>query len=102
MTNIDKIRESYPIAPFVARYTGGLQSSGNGFLVGFCPFHQSTGHPRKTFWVSPKLGLCNCFVPRCRAEKPMDIVNFYARIMGIDNQRAVSELSKGDKKCFKN
>lgn len=98
-TLIDKIRAAFPIAPFVASYTGGLKDTRNGFFTGRCPFHQSpTDRPNKRkFWVDARPGrqICGCFVPDCPAHQPpMDVINFYARIRGISNREAIHELSK--------
>ena len=98
MTNrITKIRAAFPIAKFVAPYTGGLKSSGNGFFIGRCPFHQSPNDPPKKckFWVNPGKGICGCFVPRCQDNRPpMDVINFYARLKNLSNRAAIRELSK--------
>lgn len=89
---IDQIKQQHPIAPFVAPYTRGLKHSGKGiWFIGFCPFHPHD-YKRPNFWVNTRDGLCNCFVPGCRAEKPMDVINFYARLKGISNLDAIGEL----------
>lgn len=99
-TLVEQIREQLPIAPFVARYTGGLKSTGRGWYTGRCPFHQSPTDPpnKRKFWVNADKGICGCFVPRCQAEqpgsKPMDVINFYARLEGISNSQAIDELAR--------
>jgi len=93
---IDQIKDHFPIAPFVAQYTGGLKPSGKGWFIGRCPFHQPADDPpyKRKFWVNPQLGVCGCFVPRCQADQPpMDVVNFYARIKQISNDQAIQELA---------
>lgn len=95
---VESIKEQLPIAPFVAQYTNGLKRSGPGFFIGRCPFHQPiTDRPNKRkFWVNTDKGICGCFVPRCQAEqpgrRPMDVINFYARLKGISNAQAIEEL----------
>lgn len=99
---IEQIIAHYPIAPFVAPYTCGLKSSGHGFFLGFCPFHKSDKEKKaRKFWVNAAGGSCGCFVPRCpaycnRAEdpnsKPLDVVNFWALLKGIDISEAVHQL----------
>ena len=95
-TLIEQIRAAYPIAPFVAPYTGGLKPSGTGWLIGRCPFHQQPDDKHRQFWVNPEKGICGCFVPRCQAQQPggqpMDVINFYARLKGITNQQAIRQL----------
>lgn len=92
MTPTDQIKKAFPIAPFVAPYTKGLRKSGDGWFIGFCPFHNADKPTKKTFWVNPAKGVCNCFVPRCKADKPMDVINFYARMQNISNQEAIDIL----------
>lgn len=100
MSLVDDIRQKLPIAPFVARYTGGLKPTGPEFFTGRCPFHQSEQDPpgKRKFWVHAGKGICGCFVPRCQAQapggKPMDVINFYARLKGIPNAQAIEELAK--------
>ena len=94
MSIVDQIREKLPIAAFVAPHTGGLTPSGNGYYIGRCPFHQEPGDRRKKFWVSPERGLCSCLVPRCQGDrKPMDVINFWARLQGISNSQAIDEMA---------
>lgn len=98
---VDRIKKSIPLAPFVARYTAGLKPSGRDFFLGRCPFHRSGN--QRTFWVSSRLGLCGCFVPRCPAfsnkaqdpsSKPLDIINFWALLRQISNREAIEELER--------
>lgn len=102
---IDKIKAALPLAPFVAPYTGGLKPSGRGWYIGRCPFHQPPDDPpnKRRFWVNSESGLCGCFVPRCPAfcdrridphSRPMDIINFYARLKNITTGQAVEELGR--------
>ncbi len=97
MTLAEQIKAALPIAPFVARYTGGLKPSGHGFFIGRCPFHQSLDDPpnRRKFWVNGSKGICGCFVSRCQGDRPpMDVINFYARLQGISNAEAIDDLAK--------
>jgi len=100
MSLVDEIRQKLPIAPFVAAYTSGLKSTGQNFFTGRCPFHQTDREPsaKRKFWVNSAKGVCGCFVPTCQAQapggKPMDLINFYARLKGISNRQAIEELAK--------
>jgi DNA primase len=100
MSLVDEIRQKLPIAPFVATYTGGLKPTGQDFFTGRCPFHQTESEPprQRKFWVNSAKGICGCFVPTCQAQalagKPMDVVNFYARLKSISNSQAIEELAK--------
>lgn len=93
---ITKIREAYPLAPFVSPYTGGLKRTKEGWFIGRCPFHQDPTDPpnKRKFWVNVEKGICGCFVPRCQGNRPpMDVINFYARLKNLTNSEAVKELS---------
>lgn len=100
MNLVEQIREKLDIAKFVAPHTNGLKPSGKGFLIGRCPFHQSPDDPpsKRKFWVNVEKKICGCFVQDCQAQapggKPMDVVNFYARLKGISNNQAIEELAK--------
>lgn len=96
---IKTIKQKYPIAPFVAPYTGGLKSSGRVFFMGNCPFCKKS----RVFWVANHLGLCGCFNPGCDAfcnvakdpdSRPMDVINFHARIKNISNDEAIADLAQ--------
>jgi len=110
---IDQIRAALPIAQFVAPHTGGLKPSGRGgvWFTGRCPFHQQPDAPpnKRKFWVNTEKGVCGCFVPRCPAfcdkrldptSKPMDVINFFARLRGLSNSEAVKELAERIVKPF--
>lgn len=97
MTKVEQIKAAFDIAKFVAPYTHGLKPTRPGWYVGRCPFHQKAAdRPNKRkFWVSSEKQLCGCFVPSCPAsEKPMDVINFWARHRGISNREAIEELYK--------
>lgn len=93
---VQQIRAALPIAAFVAPYTNGLKSTGRGWYIGRCPFHQPATDPanKRKFWVNSDKGICGCFVPRCLAYRPpMDVINFYARLKDISNREAIQELA---------
>ena len=93
---VEQIKACLPITAFVAQYTNGLKPSGQGWYTGRCPFHQDPTDPpnKRKFWVNAELGICGCFVPRCRAKqpngKPMDVINFASRLWGCSNAEAIS------------
>lgn len=103
---VELVKMAFPIAPVVARFSGGLRSSGRGWLVGFCPFCQAGGDglaggkkKRRKFWVNPVKGVCACFDPKCQAGRPpMDVVNFYARLKGLSNLDALRVLYRAAKR----
>lgn len=100
-SSIEALKKAIPLAPFVASYTAGLKSSGHGFFIGRCPFHNGKG--QRTFWVDSKHNVCGCFVPDCIAfcnkhlsptSKPLDIINFYVLYHNVTNQQAIAELAR--------
>ncbi|MCB0208026.1 MAG: hypothetical protein KDJ52_01775 [Anaerolineae bacterium] len=93
MSKVIAIKNTIKIAPFVAPYTLGLRQGRNErYFTGWCPFHQPSKGLRRQFWVDSRMGLCNCFNPRCAAPLPMDVINFYARVKGIALHEAIEEL----------
>jgi hypothetical protein len=52
-----------------------------------CPFH-SDKNP--SFWVDALNGICGCF-GGC-THKPLDVINLYARLNGINNVDAIHDL----------
>jgi hypothetical protein len=76
-----------------------------GWYIGRCPFHQSPvpgkddPPSKRKFWIDARSDrqLCSCFVPRCAANnpgrKPMDVINFYARLHNLSNRLAILELA---------
>lgn len=99
---IQQIKAEYPIANFVSRYTGGLNSSGRDFFIGRCPFHQEPGDHRCKFWVNTRYQICGCFVPRCKAyanyredprTRPLDVINFWALLQDISLKEAIEDLA---------
>lgn len=94
---IRQIKERHPIQRFVAPHTRGLKNSDGGkgeWFIGYCPFH-THGYKRPNFWVNIKTQTCNCFIPGCKAETPMDVINFYARLHNLTNLDAIGELYRG-------
>jgi hypothetical protein len=96
MRTIQKIKDTFKIEPIAARYCGGLKPSGHSkrYLVGYCPDCQPVGKRARPprFWVDTKLQICNCFKPSCKSPKPMDVINLYARLNGLDNDTAIADL----------
>lgn len=101
MDVIQQIKSHFKLEAMVAPYTNGLAAPlqnkfGGVYLNGWCPFCQG-GQPqrgkRPKFWVNRTWQVCNCFNPTCAAGRPMDAINFYARIWGISNQDAIMDLN---------
>lgn len=83
---VAKIKNSYSVESFFP----GAQKSGPHHLLTLCPLHDDH-HP--SFWVDTSKQICGCFAG-CN-DKPMDVINLYARIHGLNNQDAIFALSQG-------
>ena len=96
MTTIEKIKAYYKIQRIAAQFCGGLGPSGHSrrYLIGWCPQCQQKRkkHERPRFWVDTELQLCNCFKPGCMGGKPMDVINLYAKLHGLDNDGAIANM----------
>lgn len=65
-----------------------IPSSQDGrWYLALCPFHDDHN---PSFWIDTARGLCGCHT--CRG-KQMDVINLYARLRGIDNSLAITELA---------
>jgi len=105
-TLIEQIKQEITLMDLLRENVDYLKATKpNGWYIGRCPFHQagqpSKGDPisKRKFWVDvrPGRGICSCYVPRCAAQnpqhKPMDVINFYARLNGLSNRLAIFELA---------
>lgn len=86
------LKEQLSIVELVNHYTECRPSSPDcRWWVARCPFHDDHN---PSFWLDNVRGTCNCFVPGCKAERPMDIFNFYARMHRMSNEHAIDELGE--------
>lgn len=100
MTDIvQAVKDHFKIGAYVAPYTGGLsrpkQTRYGEYMNGWCPWCQNGQRQRKQsrrFWVNTKTGLCNCMHPGCSNHKPMDVINFHARLWNLTNDQAIHDL----------
>jgi len=88
---VDQIKARLPIIELADKITDLRPSDGGRgrYYLGKCPFHPDK-HP--SFWLDAELGLANCFRPDCGGEKPMDVINLYARYHNITNRQAIFDL----------
>jgi DNA primase (bacterial type) len=82
---IEQIKARVKIEDFIPVGT----KTGSTYYVGKCPFH-SDAHD--SMWVDTAKQICGCYAG-C-TTKPLDVINLYAKMMGIDNIEAISQLSK--------
>ena len=62
-------------------------SRGAGWLVAKCPFHDDK---TPSFWIDTDRQICGCYAG-C-TNKPLDIINLYARLYNIGNVEAIEQL----------
>lgn len=56
----------------------------------FCPFHNDSN---PSFWIDTEQQLCGCFAG-C-TDKPLDVIDLYARLHGLSGGMAIEEMSDG-------
>jgi hypothetical protein len=63
------------------------RSSRAGWLVVRCPFHDDK---MPSFWIDTNRQICGCYAG-C-TNRPLDIINLYARLYNIGNAEAIEQL----------
>lgn len=78
-----------PLPKFIASETNQrVIHKKNGHFLTDCPFCNHA----KMLWANDHV--CNCFRKKCAAGTHMDIINFYARLYGVDNRTAIEQLAR--------
>jgi len=87
------IKDELSLERLLSQYTTLVSSGGPGWFMCCCPFHDDH---RPSMWVNTNTGLCKCYKPSCIAhrDKPMDVINVYGLIVGLQNGEAVYDLAK--------
>lgn len=84
---IQAIKEQIKITDIM---TGWIESDYNGrWLINKCPFHDDRN---PSFWLDTEHQVCGCHAG-C-TPLPLDVINLYARLYGIDNITAIKELAQ--------
>jgi len=65
---------------------GPVTPSGDGFGMTLCPLHDDHN---PSMWV--KGGVCGCYAG-C-TDKPLDVINLYARLFDLSNHDAITALA---------
>ncbi|RJR09976.1 hypothetical protein C4588_04105, partial [Candidatus Parcubacteria bacterium] len=81
---IKKIRVANPIESFFPT----AKPSGPGWLMTHCPFHDDQN---PSFWINTRKQICGCFAG-C-TPLPLDSINLFARLHGLNNRDAIFILS---------
>jgi hypothetical protein len=82
---VGAIKTRYEILDFLQ----GVKSSGRGWFMARCPFHEDQN---PSFWIDSNRGICGCFAG-C-TDKPMDVIDLYARLQGVSNESAIYEMGE--------
>ena len=84
---VDRIKAQIPITSILSGWT---DSGGNGrWKMTKCPFHDDRN---PSFWLDTQNQVCGCHAG-C-TPLPLDVIDLYARLYGIDNEKAIRELAK--------
>lgn len=83
---ITKIRKTFTIEQF---FKAPLCKSGDHFYITQCPFHDDQ---KPSFWIDTEHQVCNCFV--CNFPKPLDVINLYGILYGLNNRDAILTLAR--------
>ena len=66
------------------------QATGDHYYLTRCPLHDDHN---PSMWVDTDQHICGCHAG-C-TDKPLDVVNLYARIHDLSNSEAIRELARG-------
>jgi len=83
---IAKLRKQFKIEDF---FPDAKPSSKDGrWMMACCPFHDDQ---HASLWLDTERQICNCY--SC-GGLPMDVINLFGRLYGLDNKEAIRELAK--------
>ncbi len=77
------IKDRYPILSFFPN----AKPTKDGWYMARCPFHDDHD---PSMWIDTKHGFCGCYAG-C-TPKPLDAINFYARVNKINDRQAIDAL----------
>jgi len=84
--SLDDLKAAYPVESF---FTDTI-ATGKDWLLTRCPFHEDS---KPSFWINTAQQICGCFAG-C-TSKPLDAINLYARLHGMDNHQAIVAMNAG-------
>jgi len=82
---VKKVTDSYRIEDFFPM----AKQTGKSWYVTQCPLHDDHN---PSFWINTEQQICGCFAG-CNGDKPMDVVNLYARLHGLSNHDAIFAMA---------
>jgi hypothetical protein len=83
---VSVVRAKFKIEDFFAKMRGS-SPDGRWFMAP-CPFHDDQ---TPSFWIDTKREICNC--NSCSFPKPLDVIDLYAALYGMDNRTALFALA---------
>lgn len=86
---VEKIKKKYDIKSF---FTDIERTSLDGrYYLTRCPLHDDHN---PSMWIDTTLQLCGCY-SGC-TERPLDVINLFARLKGLSNSDAIKIMVKGN------
>ncbi len=91
---VERIKEHYCLQNYIAKLTGWIKNSGQGYWYTFCPYCQEeeTRISKHSFWLNRRV--CGCFKIDCKLHGHFDIINLHATLNGLSNREAINQLAK--------
>jgi len=83
---VTKVRNAFRIEQF---FKSPLHKSGDHFFITQCPFHDDQ---KPSFWIDTEHQVCGCFV--CNFPKPLDVINLYGLLYGLNNRDAILTMAR--------
>ena len=83
---VERIKEQYHLEDILPVE----QETGPNFYLTRCPLHDDH---KPSMWVQTTDQICGCHAG-C-TDKPLDVINLYARIHDLSNEEAIRELARG-------
>lgn len=83
---VTQIRKKWRIEQF---FKMSLVKTGAHFYVTQCPFHDDE---KPSFWIDAEHQVCGCFA--CNFPKPLDVINLYGMLYGLNNRDSVLAMAK--------
>jgi hypothetical protein len=92
VANISKLWPTTPVEDVLAGVSilsllPGAEQTGPHWYMVKCPFHDDHA---PSMWVDTGRGICGCYAG-C-TQKPLDVIDLYARLTGLTTKQAIKEL----------
>jgi hypothetical protein len=85
---VTRIRNTFRIEDF---FPSAVASSMDGrWMLALCPFHNDK---TPSFWLDTHRQICGCYAG-C-TQKPLDVINLFGRLHGLNNHDAILMMTKG-------